>query len=375
VTTLAERVKERARELGFSMAGIAPAQPSPELDAYLRWVRAGMHGEMGYMAREDREARRRDLNVVLPGARSLVVVGLDYLSLKLPEALASDPARGRNSNYAWGADYHDVMLAHLKELARFLADAAGPIEARAYVDTGAILERSHAKQAGMGFTGKNTMLIHPRRGSFFFLGEIITSAALEPDDVDLGGLPGCGTCTRCLSACPTDAFPRPYVLDARRCISYLTIELKGTVPAELRPLMGNWVYGCDVCQTVCPWQRFAEPTDEDAFYPDDLDRAAPPLADLLGLTEAAFAQRFERTPIERIGRARLVRNACIAAGNSGLAEMASWVIPLLRDDSALVRGHAAWALGRLGAGRNALRAALAREVDEDVQGEIGAAMR
>jgi epoxyqueuosine reductase len=375
VTVLAGRVKERARELGFSMAGIAPAQPSPELDAYLRWVRAGMHGEMGYMAREDREARRRDLNVVLPEAQSLVMVGFDYFSLKLPEAVASDPARGRISNYAWGADYHGVMLARLKEMARFLEDEAGPVTARAYVDTGAILERSHAKQAGMGFTGKNTMLIHPRRGSFFFLGEIISSAALEPDEVDLGGLPGCGTCTRCLTACPTDAFPRPYVLDARRCISYLTIELKGTIPAELRPLMGNWVYGCDVCQTVCPWQRFAEPTDENAFYPDDLDRAAPPLADLLGLTEAAFARRFKGTPIERIGRARLVRNACIAAGNSNLPEMAPLLIDLLRDESALVRGHAAWALGRLGAGRDALRTALAREADEDVRREIGAAMR
>jgi epoxyqueuosine reductase len=374
VTALAERVKERARELGFSMAGIAPAQPSPELDAYLRWVRAGMHGEMGYMAREDRTARRRDLNVVLPGTRSLVVVGLDYLSLRLPEAVASDPARGRISNYAWGADYHNVMLARLKELARFLEDAAGPIEARAYVDTGAILERSHAKQAGMGFTGKNTMLIHPRRGSFFFLGEIITSAALEPDEVDPNGLPGCGTCTRCLSACPTDAFPRPYVLDARRCISYLTIELKGYIPAELRPLMGNWVYGCDVCQTVCPWQRFAEPTDEAVFYPDNLNRAAPPLVDLLSLTEAGFARRFEGTPIERIGRARLVRNTCIAAGNSGLANMAPLLLSLLRDESALVRGHAAWALGRLGAGRDALRKALTREVDEDVQREIRAAV-
>lgn len=375
MTTLPGPVKEHALTLGFSMVGVAPARPSPELNAYLRWVRAGMHGEMGYMAREDRVARRRDFDAVLPGARSLVVVGLDYLSLKLPATLADDPARGRIANYAWGIDYHDVMLARLKELAHFIKGEAGdPVATRAYVDTGAILERSHAKQAGLGFTGKNTMLIHPQRGSFFFLGEIITTAVLESDAVDLDSTPGCGTCTRCLTACPTNAFPRPYVLNARRCISYLTIELKGTIPADLRPLMGNWVFGCDVCQTVCPWQRFAEPTDEAAFYPDDLDRATPPLADLLGLTDAAFARRFAGTPIQRIGRARLVRNACVAAGNSGLAALAPHLTPLLCDGSLLVRGHAAWALGRLGAGQDALRAALDCETDEDVREEIRAAL-
>ncbi|MGF1503827.1 MAG: tRNA epoxyqueuosine(34) reductase QueG, partial [Anaerolineae bacterium] len=330
---------------------IAPAEPSPRLDAYLRWIKAGMHGKMGYMARPDRVVRRRDPTVILPRARSLVVVALDYFTL--PQPVTDDPRRGRVSNYAWGVDYHDVMLPRLEELAAFIeAQISEPTAYRAYVDTGAILERSHAQQAGLGFVGKNTMLIHPQRGSFFFLGEIITDAALPFDDPPQ--MPDCGTCTRCLEACPTDAFPEPYVLDARRCISYLTIELKGWVPRELRPLMGSWVYGCDICQTVCPWQRFTQPTSIPEFAMPDLDRAAPRLAELLVLTGETFAERYAGAPIRRIKRERLVRNACIAAGNSGLPEFSEQLIPLLTDASPLVRGHAAWALGQLGEGYEAL---------------------
>lgn len=371
-----ERIKERARELGFSMAGIAPAQPAPRLQAYLDWVRAGMHGTMGYMAREDRVARRQDLSVVLPGARSLIVVALDYFTLRLPGELANDPARGRFSNYAWGVDYHDVMLERLKALVKTVEAVGGEGTAtRAYVDTGALLERAHAEQAGLGFTGKNTMLIHPRRGSFFFLGEIITSAALEPDQPDLDAMPGCGTCMRCLTACPTNAFPRPYVLDARRCISYLTIEHKGFIPRELRPQMGNWVYGCDVCQEVCPWQRFTQPTPfADAFGAPEADHAAPPLTHLLALTEEAFAERYAQSPAYRIKRDRLVRNACVAAGNSGLPRLADHVLPLLDDASPLVRGHAAWALGRLDAHRAAVAAAHRRETDAEARAEMHAAL-
>jgi epoxyqueuosine reductase len=219
---------------------------------------------------------------------------------------------------------------------------------RVYVDTGALLERDHAEQAGLGFAGKNTMLIHPRRGSYFFLGELLLDVELEYDEPQADV--GCGTCTRCLVACPTDAFPEPYVLDATRCISYLTIELKGVIPAELRPLIGNWVYGCDACQAPCPWQRFAIQTHESAFYPPDLNRAAPPLAELLALDEAAFAVRFDGSPVKRIGRDRLVRNACVAAGNSGLLDFLPILAALANDDpSALVREHAAWAAERLSA--------------------------
>ncbi len=375
MSTLGQRIKEQARELGFSLVGIVPAQPSPYLAAYLEWIKAGMHGTMGYMARADRIQRREDLNVILPGVRSLIVAALDYYTLRLPDAIAHDPARGRISNYAWGADYHHVMLAQLETLAQFVRTIAGAqVTTRVYVDTGAILERSHAAQAGLGFVGKNTLLIHPRRGSFFFLGEILTTAALD-DDTSASPMPSCGTCTRCLTACPTGAFPRPYVLDARLCISYLTIEHKGSIPRHLRPQMGNWVYGCDVCQEVCPWQRFARPTAWwEAFAPLDFDRAAPPLTRLLALDEVSFAAQFRGSAIERIGRTRLVRNACIAAGNSGLPDIAPYLVPLLNDPSPLVRGHAAWALGRLGAGKDALRSALAGESDEAVREELMVAL-
>jgi epoxyqueuosine reductase len=341
-------LKRKALELGFNLVGITPAQPSPRLDAYFRWIDAGMQGEMGYMARPDRQARRRDLNVILPGIRSLVVVGLDYHTAAIPEAILNDPSRGRVAAYAWGLDYHDRMLPRLETLADWLAAEYGSRAGRyqVYVDTGALLERSHAQQAGLGFTGKNTMLIHPRRGSSFFLGEILS--AVEFDAYDQPGRETmCGRCTRCLTACPTNAFPQPYVLDARRCISYLTIEHKGSIDPVLRPLMGNWVFGCDICQDVCPFQRFALPTQEQTFYPADVERAAPRLLDLLALDENGFQQRYYGSPIARIKRERLVRNACVAAGNWGSEAAIVPLEELLDDASPVVREHAAWALGEI----------------------------
>ncbi len=345
-----DRVKAKAVELGFNLVGITPALPSPQFDVYRQWIAAGYHGTMGYMARPDRVDRRRDLNVILPGARSLIVVGLDYHAL-LPLDVLADPSRGRISNYAWGLDYHDIMTPRLQTLADWLrAETGREMAARVYVDTGAILERSHASLAGFGFTGKNTLLIHPRRGSFFFLGEIITTFEFDAYDTPYpsagqGGV-SCGRCTRCLDACPTGAFPAPQVLDARRCISYLTIELKDTIPVELRPLIGNWVYGCDICQAVCPFNRFALETSEPAFTAADLDRAAPPLLDLLALTDETCRQRFAGTPIWRIKRERLVRNACIAAGNWRGQAAIPGLERLLADESALVREHARWALSQ-----------------------------
>ncbi len=350
LTFSAEAVRQHAAALGFDQVGIIPATPSPTLDAYLRWIEAGMHGAMGYLARPDRIARRRDLSVIVPGVQSLIVVALEYGTRAVPEEVLSDPRRGRISNYAWGRDYHDLMLPRLEQLAGWLREhAGGAIASRAYVDTGAILERSHAQQAGLGFIGKNTMLIHSRRGSYRFLGELLTTLAFDVYDAPHRATM-CGTCTRCLTACPTGALPAPYQLDARRCISYLTIELKGAIPPELRPLMGNWVYGCDVCQEVCPFTRFVQPAAEPAFYPIEIDRAAPPLTDLLALDDAAFQVRFAGTPIARIRRERLVRNACVAAGNSGLAEFTPVLERLAASDgSPLVREHAAWALARLAA--------------------------
>jgi epoxyqueuosine reductase len=366
----AQAVKDRARDLGFNMAGITPALPSPRLDAYLRWLEAGMHGAMGYLARPDRTARRRDLNVILPGVRSLVVVGLDYHALSMPASILNDPARGRFSAYAWGVDYHDLMAERLEQLA-FLFGGTH----RVYVDTGAILERDHGHAAGLGFTGKNTLLIHPRRGSYFFLGEILTTEVADVYDTP-GRASMCGTCNRCRAACPTDAFPEPYVLDARRCISYLTIEHKGWIPADVRPLMGNWVMGCDVCQDVCPFNRFAPKTGEPAFAPLDVDRAAMPLLDLLRLDESGFAARFAGSPVMRLKRDRLVRNACIAAGNWGDPRAVQPLIALLRDPNPLVRGHAAWALAQIShpLAIEPLRAALTNEKDAESAREIRAAL-
>jgi epoxyqueuosine reductase len=352
MTPSAAAVKARALELGFNLVGITPARPSPFLAAYERWLEAGMHAEMGYMARPDRVERRRDLKVILPGARSLVVVGLDYGQAALPEAIRQDSLRGRIATYAWGLDYHAVMTPRLEQLAAWLnVSPQNPLHeesgsrSRVYVDTGPLLERGHAQAAGMGFIGKNSMLIHPRRGSTFFLGEILTPLEFDAYDQPQAQTM-CGRCTRCLTACPTDAFPAPHVLDARRCISYLTIEHKGVIDEDLRPQMGNWVFGCDVCQEVCPFQRFAPQTTL-PIAEATLARCAPPLLDLLALDEAGFMARFKGTPVQRIGRERLVRNACIAAGNWGDAAVHAPLMMLLADESPLVREHASWALGRL----------------------------
>lgn len=360
----ATELKTHARQLGFNLVGISPARPAPHLEAYFRWIEAGLHGEMGYMARADRVTRRRDLNVILPGVRSLIIVGLDFHTLRLPDSILNDPTRGRIAAYAWGRDYHEVMTPRLEQLATSLGGMA-----RVYVDTGALLERDHAQQAGLGFIGKNTMLIHPRRGSDFFLGEILTSAEFDEYDQPARETM-CGSCARCLAACPTDAFPQPYVLDARRCISYLTIELKGFIPHELRPRMGNWVFGCDVCQTVCPWNRFAVQTQATEFFPLSVDRAAPPLVELLALNEQSFADRFGGSPIERIGRERLQRNACIAAGNSRDEALTPPLTVLLREAaSPLVRAHAGWALAHLGAA-TAAQAHLTHESDAVVRADL-----
>lgn len=345
-------VKQSAAALGFTFCGVVPAAPSPTLDAYLRWIDAGMHGAMGYMARPDRVARRQDLNVILPGVKSLVMVGLDYHTAAVGADVLTDRSRGRIAAYAWGTDYHEIINEKLIRLAAAISGESGlvtdgsALSTRTYVDTGAILERSHARQAGFGFVGKNTMLIHPRRGSNFFLGEMLTDAEFDSYDAPMEPAPSCGSCTRCMAACPTDAFPAPHVLDARKCISYHTIENKGSIPVELRTRFGNWIFGCDVCQDVCPFQRFAPVTPEQAFFPVDADRAAPKLADLLAIDDVTFKSRFAGSPLIRTGRSRLVRNACIAAGNSGDVSL----IPALERHASgadlLIAEHARWALER-----------------------------
>ncbi len=348
----ATNLKEMVFKLGFNLIGIVRATPSPTLAQYQRWLANGMHADMHFMARPDRVIRRENLAHILPGVQSLVIVGLDYTTGSIPDEVLQDPARGRIAAYAWGVDYHDIMTPRLEQLATWLqTEANGQIGQRVYVDTGAILERSHAQQAGMGFIGKNTMLIHPRRGSHFFLGEMLLTAEFDTYD-EPHRETMCGTCTRCLTACPTDAFPQPHVLDARRCISYHTIENKGWLPRDLARQFGNWIFGCDICQEVCPFQRFAPVTQEKALFPPNIDRAVPPLKKILEMNEAAFMAHFAGSPVQRIKRDRLVRNACVAAGNSYQPQFIPALKALLQDASPIIRGHAAralWDIARLDA--------------------------
>ncbi len=361
----AELAREKALAMGFDLVGFAPAGPTPGAQVFADWLAQGMHGQMGYLAREPH--KRGDPRNVLAGAQTVIMVGVSYETLAVPHALLQDPSRGRIARYAWGADYHDIITPRLREYGEWVSK-----ESRAYVDTGPILERAWAEQAGLGFIGKNTCLIHRERGSFLFLGAVLVNQELTIDDLAIDhsqtnnvsnhrpapharrpALCGCGNCTRCLTACPTQAFPAPGVLDARRCISYLTIELKESIPVEMRPLMGNWIFGCDICQDVCPYvRRYSVPTQSDmgkTFYPIDVDRAAPKLVDVLKLDRAGFNARYTGTPIVRTKRRGLLRNACIAAANWGNAEALPVLNALLDDDEPLVREHAAWAVTRLDA--------------------------
>jgi epoxyqueuosine reductase len=373
---LERRILAEARRLGFDLAGISRAHQVEHLAAYRSWLASGYHGEMKYLSRPDRVARREELGLILPGVSSIVSVALNYYPGDAPEVTDSTPARGLIARYARGADYHEVMLGPLEELGGFIGAAAGcTVEYRAYVDTGPLLERDHAAECGLGFVGKNTCLIIPRLGSYVFLGELLLDIELEPTGNP--AMPSCGSCRRCLDSCPTGALVAPHVLDARRCISYLTIELRGAIPRQLRPLVGNRIYGCDVCQEVCPWQRFARKTSEESFIPSDAEQASPLLAPLLGLDEQAFDRRFDGTPLERTGRSRILRNVAIALGNSeGSGGMAA-LIAALNDSDPLIRSHAAWALGRKGGERAAaaLGAAIAGEKDKEAREEIGHALQ
>ena len=382
-------VKEEARRLGFDRVGIAPAGPAPHGQAFLAWLARGYDAGMRYMARG--VERRLFPQLILPQVQSLVVVAHNYYVRPPDPALLTDPSRGRIARYAWGLDYHDVLRRRLFALDAFLRELSGrEAHARAYVDTGPVLERDWAHRAGVGFVGRNACLIVPGLGSWVFLGVLLVPERLEPDPEPLlldeapprwrfadGAVGTWGRCARCLEVCPTGAFPAPYVVDARRCISYLTIEHRGPIPHELRPYMGNWIFGCDLCQDVCPWnERFAVPTDEPAFQPRP-DQVAPPLLDLLRLDEAAFRARYRKAPLYRARRRGLLRNVCVAIGNWGDPQAVPALAEVLaREPEPLVRGHAAWALGRIGTAgaREALLAAWAREEDGDVREEVERAL-
>jgi epoxyqueuosine reductase len=337
---LAVRAKALALETGFDLAGIASAAAPAHLDFFRAWIARGHAGEMAYLTSQ--AERRSDLHAAFPWARAVVCVGLQY---DTPQPYSTDARRDRGwiARYAWGDDYHDVMKALLERLAARLADELGPLRARTYVDTGPIVERAFAAAAGLGAWGKNTCLLHPEHGSWFFLGEIVTDVGMAPD---LPRTDMCGTCTACLDACPTQAFPEPFVLDATRCISYLTIELKGAMPEELRPGVGRQVFGCDICQDVCPWNRKRRRSGGAAFEPRD-GLLSPALEELADLDPAAFAARFRRTPVKRAKRRGLLRNVAVALGNTGDPSKRPILEKLATDEDPLVREHAEWALRRL----------------------------
>jgi epoxyqueuosine reductase len=369
------QIETKARELGFDLVGGALAEPMTTGEHYRAWIEAGYHGEMAYLARPDAITKRGDLARVLSGIRSVVTVGMNYHTTPLPADLRDDPSRGVMASYAWGDDYHDIMTSRLRALGAFVgAETGGPAAYRACVDTGPLLEREIAARAGFGFVGKNTNLIHPRLGSWLFLGELLLTVELPLSQMEHRG--ACGRCTRCLEACPADAFVAPYVLDARRCISYLTVELKDPIPRELRPLMGNRIFGCDICQEVCPWnRRFARPTGEPAFQPRP-DAMAPYLLDLMALDDKGFRRRFKGSAVKRVKRRGLLRNAAVALGNWGDPAAVPALTSALNDAEPLIRGHAAWALGCIVAddARRALTHALSIETDEWVREELRLAL-
>jgi epoxyqueuosine reductase len=369
--SLSWRIKERARRLGFALVGISPVKIPPHEASFAQWLRKGLGGELGYLKRT--EELRRDPAKLVPWAASVVSVGMNYYT-PLPRPSARNGLKGWISRYAWGDDYHGVIKEKLETL---LNEIRGlyprPVEGKVFVDSGPVLERELAGVAGIGWIGKNTHLISPERGSWFFLGELFLNIDL---DYDRPIRDRCGQCTLCLKACPTGAFVGPFLLDARRCISYLTIELKGVIPLHLRSLMGNHVFGCDICQEVCPYNVKAIPTDEKIYSPRE-GLYAPELIPLLSLSEEDFRHRFRGSPILRAKRRGFLRNVAVALGNLKSREAVPALIRALEDQEPLVRRHVAWALGQIGTGESleALRRRLEVESDRELREEIEEALK
>ncbi|MCR5871339.1 MULTISPECIES: tRNA epoxyqueuosine(34) reductase QueG [unclassified Sphingomonas] len=335
-------IREKAAELGFAACGFASADAAPLAGQRLReWLEQGRHGDMIWM--EERAHHRESPAGLWPAVRSVIALGMSYAPALDPLALEGQGDRGRISVYAQGADYHDVVKKALKALGRWLAQEAG-CDLKVFVDTAPVMEKPLAEAAGLGWQGKHTNLVSRSHGSWLFLGAIYTTLDLAPDNP---GRDRCGSCDACQRACPTDAFPAPYTLDARRCISYLTIEHKGPIPEEFREGIGNRIYGCDDCLAVCPWNKFAQAAARNIAFAPRAELTAPELADLLALDDAGFREIFSGSPIKRIGRDRMVRNCLIAAGNSGDAGLLGAVESLLDDPDEGVRDAAEWARARL----------------------------
>ena len=368
---LTQAVKAEAHRLGFQLIGVTTPDPPPHQPVFERWLAEGRQAEMHYLASESARQRRANPKLILPECKSVLVLGSRY-SPSTPAPSQQDPMMGRVASYAWGRDYHLVLPDRLKALVAFINQQVGrEIPNRWYTDTGPVLERDLAQCAGLGWIGKNTCLIHPAQGSYFFLAEIFLGIELVIDPPFQAD--HCGTCTRCLEACPTGCIFPDRTIDARRCIAYQTIELKGSIQQDLRSLLGEWVFGCDVCQQVCPWNnRFASPEVDPAFVP----RTGMPWLDLgqiLSFTNQDFNRLFTDSPLKRAKRGGLLRNASVVLGNGAdPASIPALVQTLLSDPEPLVRGHAAWALGQIGgqAPRRALRRAKETEQEPAVQEEI-----
>ena len=344
MTDLKNRIREEAARLGFAECGFTRADLPPETVIELgQWIAEGRHGSMAWM--EERADHRSSPKALWSDARSAIVLAMSYAPEADPLALAGDPTAGRISVYARGGDYHKTLKKALKALARWLIAEAGG-ELKVFVDTAPVMEKPLAQAAGIGWQGKHTNLVSREHGSWLFLGVILTKLELEPDPAASSGQ-HCGTCSRCLDSCPTDAFDGPHRIDARKCISYLTIEHRGAIPHQFREAIGNRIYGCDDCLAVCPWNRFADTAHAHrAFLPRE-ELEAPRIADLLALDDASFRARFAGSPIKRIGVARMIRNCLIAAGNSGDAALLTSVEPHLGSDDPVIAEAAGWAHNRL----------------------------
>ena len=371
--TLTQQIQTRAHELGFELVGITPAERSQTIQRYRQWIASGYAGKMGYLERH--LPLKEDTRTLLQEAKSVISLAMNYWTLDTPKDLAEDPGRGQISRYAWGDDYHDVIRERLLLLVEFIKNTAETeLKSRVFVDSGPILEREYAQKAKLGWIGKNTNLINWRSGSWYFLSEVLVSIELESETQPLRG--SCGTCTKCIEACPTDAIIEPNLLDSRLCISYLTIELKDSIPKELRPEMGNLIFGCDICQEVCPWNSKATPTTEPAFQPRH-GNLAPELLTLIDMTQTEFSKRFKGSPIKRAKRKGFLRNVIVAIGNWRSRTAVPALKKVLIDDEPLIRGHAAWALGQVG-GKNAkqaLNTRLKSEDDTEVISEIQDALQ
>ena len=368
MSTLTQQIHQRANELGFELVGITPAVQSETIARYRQWIESGYAGKMNYLKKH--LLLKTDVRQLLTEAKSVVSLAMNYYTLDPPKALANDPARGQISRYAWGDDYHDVIRQRLSELVDFMKQVAETeLKTRVCVDTAPIIEREYAQKAGIGWIAKNTNLIHWRSGSWYFLAEVLINIDLESDAPPLRG--SCGTCTRCIEACPTDAIIEPNLLDSRLCISYLTIELKESIPEVLRPKIGNLIFGCDICQEVCPWNSKAVPTDEPAFQPRD-GNLTPQLLSLIGMTQQEFSRRFKGSPIKRAKRRGFLRNVLVAIGNWGEPRAVPPLKDALADDEPLVRSHAAWALGKIGGdtAKQILQTRLTIETEQEVITEI-----